>query len=84
MVKNGAQVIHLATGLLVGYPPCPYIETFKDFLEKRYNVKVVLGTHPIPQKYLDLHTQLGTWEDPCWPSRLEATMADEDIRKAYN
>jgi len=50
MVKNGAQVIHLATGLLVGYPPCPYIETFKDFLEKRYNVKVVLGTHPIPQK----------------------------------
>ena len=21
MVKNGAQVIHLATGLLVGYPP---------------------------------------------------------------
>lgn len=25
MVKNGAQVIHLATGLLVGYPPCPYM-----------------------------------------------------------
>jgi len=23
MVKNGAQVIHLATGLVVGYPPCP-------------------------------------------------------------
>ena len=66
MVKNGAQVIHLATGLLVGYPPCPYIETFRNFLEKRYSVKVVLGTHPIPQKYLDMHTQLGTWEDPCW------------------
>lgn len=28
MVKNGAEVIHLATGLMVGYPPCPYIETF--------------------------------------------------------
>lgn len=84
MVKNGAQVIHLATGLLVGYPPCPYIETFKNFLEKRYDVKVVLGTHPIPQKYLDMHTQLGTWEDPCWQTRLAATLADETMRKAYN
>ncbi len=84
MVKNGAQVIHLATGLLVGYPPCPYIDTFKDFLEKRYNVKVVLGTHPIPQKYLDMHTQLGTWEDACWQSRLAATIGDEATQKAYN
>lgn len=84
MVKNGAQVIHLATGLLVGYPPCPYIDTFKDFLEKRYGVKVILGTHPIPQKYLDLHTQLGTWENVCWQSRLAATMANEETRQAYN
>ena len=84
MVKNGAQVIHLATGLLVGYPPCPYIETFKDFFEKRYPIKVVLGTHPIPQKYLDMHSQLGTWEHPCWQPRLEATMATEAVRIAYN
>jgi len=84
MVKNGAQVIHLATGLLVGYPPCPYICTFKAFLEERYGVRVVLGTHPIPQKYLDLHTSLGTWQAAEWQSLLEAAMADEDIRKAYN
>jgi predicted metal-binding protein len=84
MVKNGAEVIHLATGLLVGYPPCPYIDTFKNYLEKRYNIKVVLGTHPIPQKYLNMHTQLGSWEDPCWQSHLAATMVDEDTRKAYN
>lgn len=84
MVKNGAQVIHLATGLLVGYPPCPYIDTFKDFIEKRFGVKVVLGTHPIPQKYLDMHTQLGTWENPCWQSRLIATMADIETREGYN
>ncbi|MCK7511918.1 MAG: CGGC domain-containing protein [Desulfobacterales bacterium] len=25
MKKNGAEVIHLATGFVVGYPPCPYI-----------------------------------------------------------
>ena len=84
MVKNGAQVIHLATGLLVGYPPCPYIDTFKSFLEIRYGVKVVMGTHPIPQKYLDLHTKLGTWDDPEWKSRLAASIADESIRIAYN
>lgn len=84
MIKNGAQVIHLATGLLVGYPPCPYIDTFKSFLEKRYKVKVVLGTHPIPQKYLDMHTQLETWDDPSWESRLAVTLADESTRKAYN
>ncbi len=84
MVKNGAQVIHLATGLLVGYPPCPYINTFKNFLEKRYGVKVVVGTHPIPKKYLDLHIRLGTWKDANWEPLLAPTMTDEVTREAYN
>lgn len=85
MIKNGAQVIHLATGLLVGYPPCPYLDTFKDFLEKKYNVPVVLGTHPIPQKYLNMHTKLGTWQDAKkWDPILEATMVDEATRFAYD
>jgi predicted metal-binding protein len=84
MVKNGAQAIHLATGLVVGYPPCPYIDIFKSFLEARYGVKVIVGTHPIPEKYLQMHTQLGTWEDPAWSPILEPTMADETTRKAYN
>ena len=84
MMKNGADVVHLATGFLVGYPPCPYIETFTSFIKKRYDVEVVLGTHPIPQKYLDLHRDLGTWEDPKWAAWLEPTMADEATRLAYN
>jgi predicted metal-binding protein len=84
MVKNGVQVIHLATGMLVGYPPCPYIHTFKDFLEKRYSVEVVVGTHPIPKKYLEMHTKLGTWKDPAWEPLLASTMADEATRKAYD
>lgn len=84
MVKNGAQVIHLATGLVVGYPPCPYIKTFQSFLEKRYGVTVVVGTHPIPQKYLDMHTSLETWEGDEWIPLLEPTMADEATRLAYN
>lgn len=84
MVKNGAQFIHLATGLIVGYPPCPYIITFKNFLENRYDVKVVVGTHPIPKKYLDMHTHLGTWEDPAWKPLLEPTMADDATRVTYD
>ena len=84
MVKNGAQAIHLATGLVVGYPPCPYIDTFKAFLEKRYNIPVIVGTHPIPEKYLTMHTQLGTWEDPKWQPLTVPTMADEKTRLAYD
>lgn len=84
MVKNGVDVIHLATGLIVGYPPCPYIETFKSFLENRYGVKVVVGTHPIPEKYLTMHTKLGTWDAPEWQPVLETAMSDELVRKAYD
>ena len=62
MKANGAGVIHLATGLIVGYPPCPYLIYFHDYIEKKYGLEVVYGTHPIPQKYLDVHERLGTWE----------------------
>jgi predicted metal-binding protein len=84
MTRNGVDVIHLATGLLVGYPPCPYIETFKSFLENRYGVQVVAGTHPIPEKYLAMHTRLGSWELPEWEPLLAPTMSDDAIRKAYD
>ncbi|MBN1163436.1 MAG: CGGC domain-containing protein [Candidatus Krumholzibacteriota bacterium] len=84
MVKNGAEVIHLATGLVVGYPPCPYIDTFRNFLEKRYPVKVVIGTHPIPQKYLEMHTRLGTWKNTSWKPLIAPTLSDEDTRVSYD
>ena len=84
MVKNGAEVIHLATGFIVGYPPCPYIDTFVKFLEARNGVKVVVGTHPIPQKYLDMHTRLGTWEAPPWETQNASTMTYEATRLEYN
>jgi len=66
MKKNGAEIIHLATGFVVGYPPCPYIKHFKDFIEKEYQMKVVIETHPIPEKYLITHSKLGTWETWEW------------------
>lgn len=84
MVKNGATAIHLATGLIVGYPPCPYIDTFQAYLERRFPVKVVLGTHPIPEKYLEMHTHLGTWESPAWKARIAPTLTDRDTRLSYD
>jgi len=61
MIKNGAETIHLATGFVVGYPPCPYIKEFKEFIESRYKVNVVVGTHPIPMKYYSEHKKLSYW-----------------------
>lgn len=63
MKKNGAEVIHLATGFVVGYPPCPYIKQFKAFIETAYGLPVVVGTHPIPRKYMDVHARLPFWAE---------------------
>ena len=84
MQKNGAKVIHLATGFIVGYPPCPYVEHFCNFIETQYGIKVVVGTHPIPQKYYTTHQQLRTWESRSWQTLIAPTLANETIRKAYD
>ena len=84
MKKNGAEVVHFATGFLVGYPPCPYIDYFRDFIKKKYDMKVVVGTHPIPEKYLITHSKMGTWDTPEWQELIEPTMADKDTRLSYD
>jgi predicted metal-binding protein len=84
MVKNGAEVIHLATGMVVGYPPCPHLEYFIDFLNEKYGVEVVVGTHPIPEKYLSTHSNLKTWEAPNWQNLIKPTLSTPDIRLQYN
>lgn len=63
MIKNGAQVIHLATGLVVGYPPCPRIKAFKEFIENHYKIPVIIGTHPIPMKYFSEHEKMSFWKE---------------------
>lgn len=84
MKKNGADVIHLATGLVVGYPPCPRINKFKEFIEEKYGLKVLIGTHPIPQKYYKTHKNLGTWDSPRWKEIIEPTLSNEETRISYN
>lgn len=83
--KNGAEVIHLATGLVVGYPPCPSIMQFKTFIEAAYGLPVVVGTHPIPQKYMDMHGKLPFWTDTRMMELAGPLFHDApEIMKAYN
>lgn len=84
MAKNGAEVVHLATGFLVGYPPCPFIDDFVRFIEVKYGLEVVLGTHPIPQNYYEAHRALGTWEPSVWQQRLQPTLTDATARRSYD
>jgi predicted metal-binding protein len=84
MKKNGAQIVHFATGMLVGYPPCPRIAYLRDFIRNKYGMEVVVGTHPIPQKYFITHTALGTWDGPEWQELIRPTLTDEATRLAYD
>ena len=81
MVRNGAEAIHLATGMVVGYPPCPYLEYFHSFIQERYGIPVVEGTHPIPEKYLRVHKGLVSL-----PVLAEnrPLMATAEVRAAYD
>jgi hypothetical protein len=84
MKKNGAEIIHLATGLVVGYPPCPYIDQFRQLIEKHHKMQAVIGTHPIPQKYLLTHQELGTWDSPEWQEMIQHVVEDEAVRLRYD
>ncbi|HUK78607.1 MAG TPA: CGGC domain-containing protein [Thermoleophilia bacterium] len=84
MKKNGAEVVHLATGLVVGYPPCRRIDEFREFLPAKYGLKVVVGTHPIPQNYYQTHQRLGTWDSLDWQERIKDVLTDEETRLRYD
>ncbi len=85
MIKNGAEAIHLATGLVVGYPPCPRIRHFKQFIESYYKIPVVIGTHPIPLKYLEAHEKLPFWKNTNM-EKIAGNLMKEDrsIMEDYN
>ena len=84
MKNNGAEVIHFATGFIVGYPPCPYIRHFQDLIREKFDMKVIIGTHPIPQKYFIIHSKLKTWESQDLSDLIKPTLASEKIRLHYD
>jgi predicted metal-binding protein len=84
-LKNGADAVHLATGLVVGYPPCPQIRQFKMFIEQQYGLPVIVGTHPIPLKYLNTHSQLPFWEREQMNEIAAHLLAESpEVMEAYN
>jgi len=84
MVKNGATTVHFATGMIVGYPPCPHIKYFHDFIKTNWDIEVVHGTHPIPEKYLSNHKSLKTWKNAGFGKILKPVMANQQTRLDYN
>jgi len=77
-------VIHLATCMLVGYPPCEHLDTFTRFIPAKYGLEVVIGSHPIPQNYYLTHQELKTWQSTKWQQRIEPTLTEEGTRVAYD
>ena len=84
MKKNGVTQVHFATGFLVGYPPCPYVQHFQKFIPEKYGINVVLGTHPIPQKYFLTHNNLNTWNTSFLQEAILPTLCDEKTRLNYD
>jgi len=84
MIKNGVEAIHLATGFIVGYPPCPYISSFIKLIENKFRVPVIVGTHPIPEKYYLTHNEFGTWKSAEWQKLIKPTLTDKMIRLVYD
>ncbi|MFO7977158.1 MAG: CGGC domain-containing protein [Bacteroidales bacterium] len=84
MKKNGVTHVHFATGFLVGYPPCPHMEHFKNYIEEKFGMKVIFGTHPIPEKYFSVHEPLNTWNTPFLQSAIENVLNEQPIRLDYD
>ncbi|MHC1774757.1 MAG: hypothetical protein AB9834_05015 [Lentimicrobium sp.] len=47
-------------------------------------MKVIFGTHPIPQKYYLTHTKLNTWNTDFLQEAIQPTLADEKTRLNYD
>ena len=84
MKKYGAEVIHLATCFLAGYPACLYIGDFIQYIEKVVGLPVVIGTHPMPQNYIDAHEKAGDWERDDVRKYLKGLVEDREASQKYD
>ena len=84
MKKNGAEVIHFSTGMLVGFPPCIYIDYFRKYIQSRFDLKVVVGTHPVPENYYMAHLKSNTGNIPGWNELMKPVLKDKNSRTDYN
>ena len=82
--KNGAGVVHFATGVLAGYPPCPYLENFQKFIIERTGLPVIIGTHPMPSNYIKMHKKVGDWSETHWEMLEQFQLIDQDEAIKYD
>lgn len=84
MKKYGAEVIYLASCYLAGYPACPYIKDHKDYIETVVGSPVVIGTHPMPQNYIDAHRAIGDWKRDHVEEYVELLASDSNASQKYD
>jgi len=84
MKSYGAQEIILASCFLAGYPPCPYIENFIQYIEDYVGLPVVVGSHPMPTNYIVAHEKAGDWRQGNLPRYLENLVDDEAASDRYD
>jgi predicted metal-binding protein len=84
MKKYGAEVIHLASCFLAGYPACPYIGDFVNYIEKYVGLPVVVGSHPMPQNYINAHEEYGDWDRDGVRDYLKNVLGDREAALKYD
>jgi predicted metal-binding protein len=84
MKKYGAEAIYLATCYLAGYPACPYIDDHKKYIEEVVGLPVIIGTHPMPQNYIDMHNVIGDWERDQVSELVNKLATDEEASLKYD
>jgi hypothetical protein len=70
--------------VVIGYPPCPHLQTFLDFIPAKYGLEVVAGTHPMPQDYYLTHSKMGTFASAEAQKLIEEVLTDEETRLQYD
>jgi predicted metal-binding protein len=84
MKKYGAEEIVLASCFFAGYPPCPYVEDFVQYIENYVGLPVVLGSHPMPTNYVNAHLAAGDWQRCGVQRHVEALMDDPEASDRYD
>jgi predicted metal-binding protein len=76
--KNGALAVHFATGVLAGYPPCPYLEVFQKLITERTGLFSIIGTHPMPSNYIEMHKKVNDWSEIHWAMLKQFQLIEQD------
>jgi predicted metal-binding protein len=84
MKKYGAEEIILASGFLAGYPPCPYLEDFIQYIQNYVGLPVVVGSHPMPTNYVNAHLAAGDWDRCGVREYLEPLIDDPEASDRYD